>query len=92
MVVVFGFSKSQEEEKVKKLNESKLNLEKEIEKTQKEIDDLEDKMGYGTAKFLQAKVEDERELENLYEVIEIYEEQLKNINKNLEKIIKKNRR
>lgn len=86
---MFGLTKEKEEEKLKKLKEYKSELEYEITRMQQKIEELEEKMGLGTPRFVQAKVEDERELEEYYDTIEIYEEQLADTNKMIEKLDKK---
>ena len=74
---------------LRKMEENKKCLEIRIEELNREIEDLEIKVGLGTDEFINARECDLRELENNYDVIEFYEEQLKTINHRMKKISEK---
>ena len=75
--------------KIEKLDENKKELESKVKVLQQNIEELEIKVGLGTDKFIEASASDLYELENLYDTIGLYEEQIKKIDKAIEKLVKK---
>ena len=82
-------SKEDDQTKIEKLEQNKKALKIRIDDLQKEIEQLEEKVGMATKGFRNATSSDLMELENAYDVIELYENQIKDLDRSIEKLKEK---
>lgn len=84
---MFNFKNNMEDfARLECLEEDKKNIKSRIESFRKEMEELELKVGLGTENFVKASALDLLDLENFCDEIELLEEQIRNIDKAIEKI------
>lgn len=82
--------RSVKEVSLEQLENVKCKIVKERESLEKETKILEEKVGLGTPRFIHAQECDARELENNYDILEQYDNQIKRLEIKIRKMKEKN--